>query len=156
MSQSDTFYSDIVRTLAEILNETHLTEIEYAVNDCKIRVARQLPSVVQAPVVSSPPSSPVSSTVPSVDPVTPLEVDLSKHAGAVKSPMVGMAYMAPSPTSDPYVSVNDQVKAGQTLMIIEAMKVMNQIKAHKDGVVSQILCQNGDPVEYDQVLVIIE
>lgn len=166
MSKPDPFYSEIVRNLAEILNETNLTEIEYVVNECKIRVARQAPTLIQGAVAPSPMYAPGVGmgggggevTAPSVPPASSAATpeDLSKHPGALKSPMVGMAYMASSPGGAPFVTVGDRVSKGQTLLIIEAMKVMNQIKASQDGLVTHILCKDGDPIEFDQTLLIIE
>ena len=158
MSKNDSSINeDVVRQLAEILNETDLTEIEYEKGECRIRVARQI--TVQTMQASA---APLPLAAPAV--VAPVPVvtegagsaDLSKHPGALKSPMVGNAYLSAAPGVDPFVKIGDTVKAGDSVLIIEAMKVMNQIKAHKNGVVKQILLQDADPVEFDQVLLIIE
>lgn len=103
-----------------------------------------------APVMAAP------VTAPEAPAAAPTVSDVSKHPGAIKSPMVGNVYLSPAPGSDVFVRVGDSVKAGDSVLIIEAMKVMNQIKATKDGVVKDILVQDSDPVEFDQVLVIIE
>lgn len=155
MSKDSQFDSEMVRTLAEILNETHLTEIEYKGPEYKIRVVRQ---ITQAPTQTfmAPPSMPAYVTENAVTPATAPIQDLHQHPGAVKAPMVGTAYMAPTPTAAPFVSLGLVVTKGQTLMIIEAMKVMNQIKSPADGTLKQILCADGDPIEYDQLLFIIE
>jgi acetyl-CoA carboxylase biotin carboxyl carrier protein len=139
----------LVRQLAELLNETGLTEIEVEDDDRKIRVARtvQAASVAvaaPAPVAAAPAAAPVAPTAP------------ADHAGALKSPMVGTVYLAASPEAAPFASVGDTVKEGDTVVIIEAMKVMNPITATKGGKVTQVLVANGQPVEYDQPLVVIE
>ena len=158
MSKNDgSIDENVVRQLAEILNETDLTEIEYEKGECRIRVARQInvvQGVAQAPAMAAAPAvaaAPVMEA-PAAAPVN----DISKHPGAIKSPMVGNVYLSPAPGADVFVKVGDAVKAGDSVLIIEAMKVMNQIKAPKDGVVKDILVQDSDPVEFDQVLVVIE
>lgn len=160
MSKDDpSINEDVVRKLAEILNETDLTEIEYEKGECRIRVARQvsvqMTQQAQAPMHLPAPAATIP-TSPSVAEAGESFADLSKHPGALKSPMVGNAYLSAAPGADPFVKVGDSVKAGDSVLIIEAMKVMNQIKAHKAGVVKQILLQDADPVEFDQVLLIIE
>ena len=158
MSKSDdSINEDVVRQLAEILNETALTEIEYEKGECRIRVARQITAVHGAPlqaIAAGPAVAAPAAAAPA--PAEPAILDLSKHPGAVKSPMVGNAYLSPAPGADAFIKVGTNVKAGDSILIIEAMKVMNQIKAHKSGVVKEILIQDADPVEFDQVLVIIE
>ena len=157
--------STTVKQLADILNETNLTEIEYELGDAKIRVARQVQHVqsvqhVQAAPAQSGamPSAPMPANaaqdIPASHDTAP--ADISKHPGLVKSPMVGNAYLSPAPGADPFIAEGDSVKAGDSILIIEAMKVMNQIKAHKDGVIKQIMVTDGDPVEFDEPLVIIE
>jgi acetyl-CoA carboxylase biotin carboxyl carrier protein len=146
--------NDAVRKLAELLNETGLNEIEYEDDDRRIRVAKgggaYTSNVMMTPVQTVAQSSEsYSSTVsPAKDP--------SSHTGAVKSPMVGTVYMASEPGAAPFVKVGDQVSVGQTLLIIEAMKVMNPIKAQNGGIVREILVKDAAPVEYDEVLLIIE
>jgi acetyl-CoA carboxylase biotin carboxyl carrier protein len=158
MPSTPPFDDTIVRQLAKILNETDLTEIEYELNDCKIRVVRTRASV--SPMHVAVPTAPALSSTPAATLVTPTApaspVDNSKHPGAIKAPMVGTVYRAPSPGAPAFVEVGSAVKKDQTLCVIEAMKVMNQIRASKDGVVTAIFCRDADPIEYDQVLMIIE
>jgi len=140
----------LVRQLAELLNETGLTEIEVEDDDRKIRVARTL----QAASVAVAAPAPVAAAAPVAAPVAPTAP--ADHPGALKSPMVGTVYLAASPEAAAFVSVGDTVKEGDTIVIIEAMKVMNPITAIKGGKVTQVLVANGQPVEYDQPLVVIE
>ncbi|KTR84723.1 acetyl-CoA carboxylase [Novosphingobium barchaimii] len=144
--------SALVRELAELLAATGLTEIEVEDGERKIRVVRQAAPVVAsvapqalaaAPVAAAATSAPVEA------PVAAAPVD------AVKSPMVGTAYLSAEPGSAPFVSVGKAVQAGDVLLIVEAMKVMNQITAPKTGTVQALLVENGQPVEYDQPLVVI-
>jgi len=139
---------ELVRALARLLEETGLTEIEYAVGDRRIRVARG-GTLVPVAAPPAPPLEPAASD-PSVA-VAPVE-----HPGALKSPMVGTAYIAPQPDQPPFVKLGDKIDAGQVVMIIEAMKVMNQIRAPRAGRVAEILVADGAPVEYGQVLMVIE
>ena len=141
--------SALVRQLAELLDETNLNEIEVEDGDRKIRVVRKPAQVAAAaPVYApAPPATPVAAAVP-----TPVAEDMS---AALKSPMVGTAYLLPEPGAKPFMNVGDKVKEGQTLLIIEAMKVMNPIVASKSGTVQKILIDNGQPVEFDQPLVLI-
>ena len=142
----------LVRQLAKLLNDTGLTEIEVEADDRKIRVARTMQG---ASVTMAAPAAPVAMAAPA--PVAaPVDVAPADHPGAVKSPMVGTAYLAASPEAAPFVSVGDTVKEGDTVIIIEAMKVMNPITATRGGKVTQILIANGQPVEFDQPLVVIE
>jgi len=141
----------LVRELAKLLDETHLTEIEVEDNGRKIRVARQGAPV--AAVTAAPAPIAVAAAAPAAPaPVAPV----GDHPGTVKSPMVGTVYLASSPEAANFVSVGASVKAGDTLVIIEAMKVMNPITAPKAGKVTQIIVANGQPVEFDQPLVVIE
>ncbi|MGD9668566.1 MAG: acetyl-CoA carboxylase biotin carboxyl carrier protein [Hyphomicrobiaceae bacterium] len=147
---------EMIRELAELLNETGLSEIEIEKSGLRIRVARQLAvSAVAAPVVAAQPAAAAApATVAAV--ASDAATDLSKHPGAVKSPMVGTAYRAPEPGSAAFIEIGKRVAAGDTLLIIEAMKTMNQIPAPKAGTVSAILFENGQPVEFGEPLVIIE
>ena len=142
---------DLIRELARILSETGLSEIEIGEGDRRIRVARQLAfAQIAAPGVAMPgPSSlpAAGQAAPSLD---------ASHPGAVASPMVGAVYTAPEPGAPPVVKVGDQVSEGQTLLIIEAMKTMNPIRAPRAGRVTRILVENEAPVEYGEVLLIIE
>jgi len=140
---------DLVRTLAALLDETGLTEIEYSVGDRRIRVARTVAAPASTVNVAAPP---VEASVAALSaPVAPVD-----HPGAVKAPMVGTAYIAPQPDQPPFVKLGDRVEEGRVLLIIEAMKVMNQIRAPKPGRVAEILIADGAPVEYGQVLMVIE
>ena len=136
--------ADLVRALAALLHETGLSEIEYAVGDRRIRVARE---AAPHPGASLPPPSPASAPPP------PAAAD---RPGTVKSPMVGTAYLAPQPGAPPFVAIGDTVRDGQVLLLIEAMKVMNQIHAPSAGRVSQIVIADGAPVEYGQVLLVLD
>lgn len=147
--------ADAIRALAEILTDTGLTEIEIAEKDNRIRVVRAL-APVQAAVAQAPVAAPVAAPAVAAAPVPAAPADLSRHPGAVNSPMVGVAYLSPDPSSAPFVSEGQIVSAGQTLMLIEAMKTFNQIKAPKAGTVKSILVASSDPVEFGQPLVIIE
>lgn len=139
---------DVIRDLATLLNETDLSEIEVQDGDKRIRVVRNI-TTATAPV--SMPEIPVVAA-----PVVETIIPDKDHPGAVTSPMVGTLYTAADPDSGDFIKVGDKVVAGQTLMIIEAMKVMNQIPAPKGGTVIKILVENSQPVEYGDVLVIIE
>ena len=142
----------LVRELADILAETGLTEIEVEDGDRMIRVARG--GMAPPPAsYAAPPPAPAPATAPSAPaPAAPAD---TAPADAITSPMVGTAYLAPDPASDNFVSVGDGVKKGDTLLIVEAMKVMNPITADRDGTVKQILVANADPVEFDQPLVVL-
>jgi acetyl-CoA carboxylase biotin carboxyl carrier protein len=139
---------DTIRALAAVLVETGLTEIEIADKDSRIRVVRG--GGIPATVV------PVSAPAPVSTVGTPAFPDVAQHPGAVISPMVGVAYLSPEPGSPSFVSIGQQVIAGQTLLLIEAMKTFNQIKAPKAGTVTAILVQSGVPVEYGEALIILE
>lgn len=140
----------LIETLAELLQRTGLTEIELGQGDARIRVARQAPSI--------------AATVPAQ--ATSVERQLSpqpaaaaaelSHPGAVRAPMVGTVYLTPEPGAAPFVAVGTEVREGQTLLIIEAMKVMNPIRAPRGGRVTELLVNSGDPVEYGELLLIIE
>ena len=145
--------TDFVRKLAEILHETHLGEIELADGDKRIRVARPTVTMAAAPVMAS---APASAPAAGAAPATGTASDLGKHPGAVKSPMVGTAYLAPEPGKPNFVSVGDKVTMGQTLLIIEAMKTFNPIKAPKAGTIVQILIETGQPVEFGEPLMVVE
>ena len=142
--------TEFVRKLAQLLHETHLGEIELADGERRIRVARQA-------VVAAPAAVPVAAAAPAAAGAAPAaDADLGKHPGAVKSPMVGTAYLASEPGKPNFVAVGDKVTAGQTLLIIEAMKTFNPIKAPKAGTVMQILVANAHPVEFGEPLMIVE
>jgi acetyl-CoA carboxylase biotin carboxyl carrier protein len=143
---------DLIRELAQLLEETGLGEIEVERDGQRVRVARQ-PQSAQAPTASA---QAATSTSPTPAQATPTPADLAKHPGVVASPMVGTAYRGPEPGAMPFVDVGSQVEAGATLLIIEAMKTMNQIPAPRAGTVTQILFEDGQPVEFGEPLMIIE
>lgn len=144
----------LVRQLAELLDETGLTEIEVEDEGRKIRVARQISGVVAAAPVAVAAAPAAAAAAPAAAP--PAETDLKSHPGAVKSPMVGTVYLSAEPGSAPFIKEGATVSAGDTLVIVEAMKVMNPIQAPKSGKVVKICVANEQPVEYDQPLVVIE
>ena len=142
----------LVRELAELLNETGLTEIEVEDDDRKIRVARGGAVAMSAPLMA-----PVAAAAPAAAVPAPAgeAAAAADHANALKSPMVGTAYLAPEPGAANFVSVGQAVKQGDTLLIIEAMKVMNPIAADRAGTVTAVLIENAQPVEFDQPLIVI-
>jgi acetyl-CoA carboxylase biotin carboxyl carrier protein len=145
---------DLIRELAKLLDETNLTEIEVERDGLRVRIARQTTTHVVA-AAAAPHVPPIPAVAPS--PAIPLEgADFAKHPGVVTSPMVGTAYRAPEPNARPFVDIGSVVKAGDTLLVVEAMKTMNQIPAPRGGTVTQILFENGHPVEYGAPLMIIE
>lgn len=146
--------TDVIRQLAELLDDTNLSEIEVEDGDRKVRVARTLTAGAAAPVAAAP-AAPAPAPAPS--PAAPeAHSPHGDHPGAIKSPMVGTAYLAAEPGADAFIKVGDSVSEGDTLLIVEAMKVMNQIPSPKSGKVTAILVENGEPVEFDQPLVAIE
>ncbi|MCI0756408.1 acetyl-CoA carboxylase biotin carboxyl carrier protein [Teichococcus vastitatis] len=149
------FGPDAIRALAQILRETDLTEIELADGESRVRVTRSItmaaPMALAAPVAAAP----AMAAVAAAPVAAPAEVDASTP-GAVTSPMVGVAYLSPEPGSAPFVQLGAKVAAGQTLLLIEAMKTFNQIKAPKAGTVTRILIESGTPVEYGEPLMVVE
>jgi acetyl-CoA carboxylase biotin carboxyl carrier protein len=141
--------SALIRELALLLDETNLTEIEIERAGLRVRVARNI-SIAASMPASYQPAAPVAAAGPA--PVA----DIAKHPGLVPSPMVGTVYWASEPGAKPFVEVGSKVTAGQTLLIIEAMKTMNQIPSPRAGTVTQILIEDGQPVEFGEPLVIIE
>jgi len=141
---------DLVRKLADLLRETGLSEIEFAEGEKRIRVTR--PTAAQTVAVQA---APVLAVAPVAAAAAPAGKPVN-HPGAVTSPMVGTAYLAAEPGGTPFVRPGDVVKAGQTIMIIEAMKVMNPIKAPRGGTVAEVLVSDAQPVEFGEVLLIIE
>jgi acetyl-CoA carboxylase biotin carboxyl carrier protein len=141
---------DLIRQLAKLLDETQLTEIEVEEDGFRIRVARAAPGAPPTASVTpmSAPASVAMSVAASLDP--------AKHPGVVTSPMVGTAYLGPEPGARPFVDVGSEVQLGQALLIIEAMKTMNQIPAPRAGKVVQILIEDGQPVEFGEPLMIVE
>ncbi len=146
--------ADAIRELAGLLDETNLTEIEVAEGDQVIRVNRG--GVVGAASVQAAPVMPSDPTIPRTPTVEPPDTTAANHPGAVTSPMVGTVYLQAEPGAPAFVSKGAAVKEGDTLVIIEAMKVMNPIKADRAGTVTQILIENGQPVEFGDVLMVIE
>lgn len=142
--------ADVVRALADILHEKDLSEIEFSGEDWHVRVAKGAPAstVTAAPAPAAPLAS-AAAAAPAAD-------SIADHPGVVASPMVGTVYLADEPDAPSFVSVGDSVSEGETLVLIEAMKVFNPIKAPKGGKILQILVSNGDPVEFGEPLLIIE
>nr|WP_321979902.1 acetyl-CoA carboxylase biotin carboxyl carrier protein [uncultured Cohaesibacter sp.] len=145
---------DFIRQLAELVKSQDLTEIEIEQEDLRIRVAREI--VVQQAVAAPQAVAPLAAPAAGAPAPSASAEAEAKLANAVRSPMVGTAYMSPEPGSAPFVSVGDQVSLGDTLMIVEAMKTMNQIPATKAGKITAILVEDAQPVEFDEPLVIIE
>jgi len=147
----------LVKALADILDDAGLAELEYETEAVTVRLSRiscnLAPAAPVAPVIA--PAAPASEAAPAAT-AAATSADAAAHPGAVTSPMVGTAYTAPEPGADAFIEVGTVVKKGQTLLIVEAMKVMNPITAPKDGTISQIFVQNAQPVEFGEALVIIE
>jgi acetyl-CoA carboxylase biotin carboxyl carrier protein len=148
ISKSPAVDHDVIRELAKLLDETGLSEIEFERDGVSIRVARHtgMPAVRLRPG-----EAPIAAAAPAA-----LAADPAQHPGLVASPMVGTAYLGPAPGARPFVEVGSQVKAGETLIIIEAMKTMNQIPAPRSGTVIQVLVEDGQPIEYGEPLMIVE
>jgi acetyl-CoA carboxylase biotin carboxyl carrier protein len=143
--------STLIRELASLLDDTNLSEIEIERSGLRVRVARNVTIAAAMPAAyhATPATAAASAAAAAA-------ADLSKHPGVVPSPMVGTAYWAPEPGAKPFIEVGSKVSAGQTLLIIEAMKTMNQIPSPRAGTVTQILIEDGQPVEFGEPLVIIE
>lgn len=143
----------LIRELALLLDETSLTEIEIERAGLRVRVARNVSIAASLPA-----AAPIAAAAPApaAASAAAAAADFSKHPGAVPSPMVGTAYWSPEPGAKPFIEVGSKVSAGQTLLIIEAMKTMNQIPSPRAGTVTQILVEDGQPVEFGEPLVIIE
>jgi acetyl-CoA carboxylase biotin carboxyl carrier protein len=142
--------SALIRELALLLDETNLTEIEIERAGLRVRVARNVSIAASMPAAFHAPASAAAAAAPVA------VADVAKHPGAVPSPMVGTAYWASEPGAKPFIEVGSKVTVGQTLLIIEAMKTMNQIPSTRAGTVTQILVEDGQPVEFGEPLVIIE
>lgn len=163
---SNTLDSKEIAKLAEILDKKNLTELEYETENFRLCLTRDSANgavtpnyVMQNPTIAAPLqqlSQQIATPAPSAVAVVAMEEDYSKHVGAVKSPMVGVVYLASAPTVPDYVSIGDVVKEGDTVCLIEAMKTFNPVKATKGGKVTKILVTGGDPVEYGEPLIIIE
>lgn len=165
MTKASSVDQDLIRNIAELLNEQNLAEIEIEHEEFRIRVTRsyanQVVQTVAAPSYAPHPHAPA----PAVAPVAPAGAaagisapadDLSSNPGTLTSPMVGTAYRSPEPGKPAFVEIGTKVSEGQTIIIIEAMKTMNQIPAHRSGTVTRILVEDGHPVEYGEPLVVIE
>ncbi len=146
--------SALIRELALLLDETSLTEIEIERAGLRLRVARNISVATSVPAVVGAAAVPAAAVAAPA--AAAAATDLAKHPGVVPSPMVGTAYWAPEPGAKPFVEVGSRVTAGQTLLIIEAMKTMNQIPSPRAGTVTQILVEDGQPVEFGEPLMIIE
>jgi acetyl-CoA carboxylase biotin carboxyl carrier protein len=157
--------ADVIRALAGLLSETGLSEIEYAIGDHRIRVARD--SVGNAAAAHANDASPATNghklAVVTPEPVLappsavePPAKNAADHPGTLTSPIVGIAYLAPEPGAAPFVKIGDMISEGQTLLIIEAMKVMNQIRARRAGRITRIFVEDAGPVEYGAPLLLIE
>ncbi len=140
----------IIKELSDYLDEFNLTEIEYSENNVKYKVSKSNKGVVREQILSTGNQSKSSSTASSV-----VSENINK-ANIVKSPMVGTAYLAPEPGAKPFVTIGTNIKKGQTIIIIEAMKTMNHVPSTKDGVVKKILVTDGEAVEFDQDLILVE
>ena len=167
MSNGITFDPETIRALAQILKDTDLTEIELVEKDSRIRVARSHPPAAAAApqmpwpagMMMQPPAAAAAAPAPlavAAAPAPALDALDPKHPGMVTSPMVGVAYLSPEPGSAPFITLGGKVAQGQTVLLIEAMKTFNQIKAPKAGTVTRILIETGTPVEYGEPLLVIE
>jgi acetyl-CoA carboxylase biotin carboxyl carrier protein len=143
---------ELIRELAGLLNETGLTEIEIEKAGLKVRVARQVTMTAAVPAMQGHGGAALAAGAAPAAAIA----DPARHPGCVKSPMVGSAYLSPEPGAPPFAEIGSRVTAGQTLLIIEAMKTMNHIPAPRAGVVTQVFIENGQPVEFGEPLVIIE
>ncbi len=153
-SKNTVIDKETIRDLADILNDTDLTDIEIEHGDLRIRVSRNV--TVQAAATVYPAAAPVAAAAPAAAPAAAETTKAELAKNAVPSPMVGTAYLAPAPGARNFIEVGTQVKEGQTLLIIEAMKTMNQIPAPRAGTVKAILIEDAQPVEYNEPLVVIE
>jgi acetyl-CoA carboxylase biotin carboxyl carrier protein len=155
MTKASQVDQDLIRAIAELLNEQNLAEIEIEREEFRVRVTRSFAAKdvvhVAAPAAAAP-ATPAAAQIPAAAPVD----DVASNPGTLTSPMVGTAYYSPEPGAKPFVEIGTKVSEGQTVLIIEAMKTMNQIPAHRSGTVSQILVEDAQPVEYGEPLVIIE
>jgi len=159
MSKDIQFDPATIRELAQILRESDLSEIELVDSDMRLKLVRQISAAPIAmpmamPAAVSAPSASAAVAAPTA--AAPAVADDADHPGAVTSPMVGVAYLSPEPSAAPFVTVGSKVAQGQTLMLIEAMKTYNQIKAPRAGTVTRILIESGTPVEYGEALMIVE
>ncbi len=158
MSKDLQFDPATIRELAQILRDSDLTEIELVDNDIRVKLVRQISVAPMAMPMAAPIAMPAAGAPAAVAaaPVAAAGVDDADHPGAVTSPMVGVAYLSSEPTAAPFVTVGSKVAQGQTLLLIEAMKTYNQIKAPRAGTVTRILVESGTPVEFGEPLMIVE
>jgi len=163
MTKASQVDQDLIRTIAELLNKENLAEIEIEQDDFRVRVTRsfakevvQVAAPAYAPAPMAAPAPAASVPAGSVPAAAPSVEDLASNPGTLTSPMVGTAYRAPEPSAAPFVEIGSKVSEGQTVVIIEAMKTMNQIPAHRSGTVTRILVDDAQPVEYGQPLIVIE
>jgi|LauGreSuBDMM15SN_2_FD.fasta_scaffold78888_2 acetyl-CoA carboxylase biotin carboxyl carrier protein len=158
MSKDLQFDPATIRELAQILRDSDLTEIELVDNDIRVKLVRQISVAPMAMPMAAPIVMPAAGAPAAVAaaPVAAAGVDDADHPGAVTSPMVGVAYLSSEPTAAPFVTVGSKVAQGQTLLLIEAMKTYNQIKAPRAGTVTRILVESGTPVEFGEPLMIVE
>ncbi len=154
-SKSMSAEGQLIRELAELLNDTGLSEIEIEKSGLKIRVAKELHIAASAPINYAP-AAIQKAPAPTVAEAPASPSDHAKHPGAVKSPMVGTAYRSPEPGAATFCEIGSKINQGDTVLIIEAMKTMNQIPAPRSGKVIAIMFDNGQPVEYGEVLIVIE
>jgi acetyl-CoA carboxylase biotin carboxyl carrier protein len=151
------FDPEAIRALAQILRDTDLSEIELADGESRLRVSRTMAAAPVVQYAAAPAPAPVAAAPAAAAPATPAATEISAATpGAITSPMVGVAYLAPEPGATPFITVGAKVAAGQTVMLIEAMKTFNQIKAPKAGTVTRILVESGAPVEYGAPLLVVE
>jgi acetyl-CoA carboxylase biotin carboxyl carrier protein len=144
-----------LKTLIDLVSESNVSELEITEAEGKVRIVKGGLAPVMAPVPAVAPAAPaLESAAAAAPPAQPVQAEPAGHA--VKSPMVGTFYRAASPGAKPFVEIGSQVKEGQTICIIEAMKILNEIEADKSGTVTQVLCENGQAVEYGQPLLVIE
>ncbi|MFC5396113.1 acetyl-CoA carboxylase biotin carboxyl carrier protein [Bosea vestrisii] len=147
---------ELVREMAQLINETDLTEIEVQKGDLRIRVARTITATVMAPVAAAPAFAPAPAAVAAPAAAPADAKAAAAHPGTVNSPMVGTAYRRPSPEAKPFIEVGQEVKAGERVLLVEAMKTFNDIVAPRAGKVVAILVEDGQPVEYGEPLLVIE
>jgi acetyl-CoA carboxylase biotin carboxyl carrier protein len=155
---SKTDERELIRDLAALLDESNLTEIEVERSGLRVRIARNVTVAAHVPYasVAAAPAAPAAASAATAAPAAAPVIDVAKHPGMVPSPMVGTAYLASEPGAKPFIDVGTKVKAGDTLLIVEAMKTMNQIPSPRTGTVTQILVEDGQPIEFGEPLVIIE
>lgn len=143
---------ELVRELAQLLNETDLTEIEVQKDDLRVRVARNISATVQVPVAAPAPVAVAAAPAPAALDAKPA----ANQPGSVTSPMVGTAYRRPSPDAKPFVEIGSEVKVGDRILLVEAMKTFNEIVAPRAGTVTAIFVEDGMPVEYGEALLVLE